>query len=393
VALKRSATVAASGLLLTLVALMFDASPLFVPGIALAALGFLTPVWVGLAAGGTTVRRLLGAERVIEGEPVQVTIEIRRGLFRPPGLELAGGLDAETTWQGSLARQRRVTVDAVARFPRRGRRRFPPPAVIVRDPLDLARAIRSGDRGDELLVLPRTEPVNWLGRDLGAASVPVAGHTPSEPVAAAELDGLRPYRVGTPASRIHWAALARGAGLLERRMKADADTRPLVVLDARCPDPELPALDAAVRAAASLAVELGRRGGCGLLMPGERRPIEIDPELRAWPAAHARLALVRGGPDSRLPAISPGSRLGRVFLVAAEAPRRLPAALRQPGQPAAVLVVPGAAGGPSARAEPAFEVAGCRGYLLGGTRRARRDGRDGPDGRDGRDAPVARGAV
>ena len=29
-------------------------------------------------------------------------------------------------------------------------------------------------------------------------------------------DLVRPYRVGTPASRIHWAALARGAGLLER---------------------------------------------------------------------------------------------------------------------------------------------------------------------------------
>jgi uncharacterized protein (DUF58 family) len=219
-------------------------------------------------------------------------------------------------------------------------------------------------------VLPRTEVVNWLGRDLGAAAMPVAGRTPSEPLAAAELDGLRPYRPGTPASRIHWAALARGAGLLERRMRADADTRPLVVLDARCADPELPGLDAAVRAAASLSLELGRRGGCGLLLPGERRPVEIDPELRAWPAAHARLALVRGGPDSRPPAISPGSRLGRVFLVAAEAPRRLPAVLRQPGQLSAVLVVP-AAGDPSDASEPAFEVAGCRGHLLGGARRVR----------------------
>jgi uncharacterized protein (DUF58 family) len=370
VAVKRSATVAASGVVLTLVALMFDASPLFVPGVALAGLGLLTPVWVRLAAGGTTVRRILPAGRVIEGEPVQATIEIRCGRVRPPGLELIHQLDGETMWASgelSQAGERLTSIGLVTRFHRRGRRSFPPPAVIVRDPLELARATRTGDQGDELLVLPYTEPVNWLGRDLGSASVAVGGHTPSEPLAAAELDGLRPYRVGTPASRIHWAALARGAGLLERRMKADADTRPLVVLDARCTDPELPGLDAAVRAAASLSLELGRRGGCGLLLPGERRPAEIDPELRAWPTAHARLALVRGGADSRPPVISPGSRLGRVFYVAAEAPRRLPPALLQPGQLAAVLVVP-VEGHRIDRAELAFEVAGCHGYLVAAVR-------------------------
>ena len=54
-----------------------------------------------------------------------------------------------------------------------------------------------------------------------------------EPMGATEVDGLRPYRQGTPASRIHWPALARGAGLLERRLRADTDSRPLVVVDAR----------------------------------------------------------------------------------------------------------------------------------------------------------------
>ncbi len=46
-----------------------------------------------------------------------------------------------------------------------------------------------------------------------------------------------------------------------------------------------------MRAAASLCVELARSGGCDLLVPGERRPLPIDPALRAWPEAHVRIAV------------------------------------------------------------------------------------------------------
>ena len=57
---------------------------------------------------------------------------------------------------------------------------------------------------------------------------------------------------------------------MERKLISEADSRPLVVLDPRAPEsPE--ALDAAVRAAASLTVHFAKRGGCGLLLPGDRR--------------------------------------------------------------------------------------------------------------------------
>jgi uncharacterized protein (DUF58 family) len=110
--------------------------------------------------------------------------------------------------------------------------------------------------------------------------------------AATEVDGLRPYRPGTPASRIHWAALARGAGLLERRLRAEQESRPLVVLDSRCDGDESDLLDAAVRAAASLLFELARDVGCGLLTPGSGRPLQVDQRLGGWSVAHAHLALV-----------------------------------------------------------------------------------------------------
>jgi uncharacterized protein (DUF58 family) len=238
-----------------------------------------------------------------------------------------------------------------------------PPSLVVHDPLDLACAVRrAAAPPDELLVLPRTERVQWTGRDL-ARPDPNTGRTPSEPLAATEVDGLRPYRVGTPASRIHWPALARGAGLLERRLQADGDSRPLVVLDARCSG-AIEHLDAAVRAAASLVLELTARGGCSLLLPGERRPMDVDPDLGSWPAVHVRLALVEPAGERQAPMLASGARRGRLFYVAAQPIERLPARLAGNCEGVGILVLPveltsGVAGA------PAFEVTGCRGYVVG----------------------------
>ena len=66
----------------------------------------------------------------------------------------------------------------------------------------------------------------------------------------------------------------------------------------------------AVRAAASLCVHLARKDGCAILLPGERRPIEIGHDLGAWPAVHARLALVRGGRRSGRRRARPARRRG-----------------------------------------------------------------------------------
>jgi uncharacterized protein (DUF58 family) len=221
---------------------------------------------------------------------------------------------------------------------------------------------------EELLVLPRTERVKWIG-GAGERFRRAAGGSSIEPMGSSEVDGLRPYRPGTPASRIHWAALARGAGLLERRLRAESETRPLVVVDARCSGPT-EHLDAAVRAAASLVLELGRRTGCGLLLPGERRPLEVEPDLSAWPVAHARLAMVEGGPETRAPALAPGIRSSQVLYVAASPLARLPVGLTAAGVRAAVLVIPRPLVGQAGH-DASFEVAGCIGFVVGAGRRTR----------------------
>jgi uncharacterized protein (DUF58 family) len=375
----RAWAVAAFGAALTLIAFVFDAAPLFVAGVAFTAIGLAAPAWVWASAHGAAASRSLQTERVIEDELLEATIQVRRGRLGLPGAEvhdpLAGTPISLSGPLAPLVGGRRANVRIVASFARRGLHTLAPPSLIVRDPLDLACAVRVDPApAQRLLVLPRTERVRWLRGDRGRRSDQPDGDTHSDALAAVDIDGLRPYRPGTPASRIHWPAVARGAGLLERRLQADGDARPLVLLDARGPGP-IELLDAAVRAAASLTLELARLGGCGLLLPGERRVTAIDRNLSGWPAAHVRLALVQGGPETRPPALGVlGGRLGPVFYVAAQPLERLPAQLASMTRGSATLVVPadslsdGKLRGMRKTPVASFEVAGCRGFVLGARR-------------------------
>jgi hypothetical protein len=146
---------------------------------------------------------------------------------------------------------------------------------------------------------------------------------------------------------------------MERKLISEADSRPLVVLDPRAPASQ-DALDAAVRAAASLTVHFARKTGCGLLLPGDRRAVTIDPDLLAWPQAHARLALMEEGHAPPLSAAQ--NRRGLVVYVAARIVDRPPRGLgRTPG--GCLIVVPGAIAGRKA----VLEVAGCQGFVAGRT--------------------------
>jgi uncharacterized protein (DUF58 family) len=367
---KRAAGVVLLGGALILAAFAFATSELLVPGIGFMLLGLTTAPRMVLAARAVSVTRVIETDRVVEDQPLETRIEVRGGWLGLPGAEVLDSLAGATIrLSGSAGRPagRRTEVRVVGRFPRRGRHRLEPPTLVLTDPLGLVRIERPSRTGAQsLLVLPRTERVHWLARDGGYGLDRQAGAAALEMLAALEVDGLRPYRPGTPASRISWSALARGAGLLERRLRAGRDTGPLVILDLRSEGPT-PDIDAAVRAAASLTLELARRTGCELLLPGDRRPLRIATDLGGWPGAHARLALIEGGPDVAAPWPSSGARGGAIFYVAAEA-RRLPPRLVRSAQAGLVLVLPGGIS-PGRGVVPRFEVSGCRGYLLAERRR------------------------
>lgn len=372
--MRRAAGTALSGSVLLIAAFAFDASVLFVPALALMVLSALAAPWVWLASRGASITRRLEQDRVVEDQPLEVRIEVRGGPLGLPGGMIVEPFVGEAVdlsqWRSARIGDRTTDVRIVARFPRRGRRRLEPPRLILGDPLGLVRLVHvSPSAAQTVLVLPRTEPVRRLGPEAGEHLDRLAGPASLDALAATEVDGLRPYRPGTPASRIYWPVLARGGGLLERRLQTESASSPLVVLDLRCTGPaEL--VDAAVRAAASLTLSLARRGGCDLRLPGDRRSVHIDPDLSAWPATHVRLALIEGGAEAVPPLLAPDTRNGTIFYVSAQRDRLPPAAL-QAGR-TAVLVLP-AQVTPAGRQEASFEVTGCRGYVLAeGARRAAR---------------------
>jgi uncharacterized protein (DUF58 family) len=376
--------IASLAVALILAGRVFGAVPLFVVGAGFLVVGVLPLLWVLAAARGAGLQRRLAVHRAVEGEPLESFVEIRRGWFGLPGAQLhdpmAGTTISVAEPLSVLSGRSRVQLRVIARIPRRGRHRFAPPSLSLSDSLGLVGLHRPGSgKPDEVLVLPRTEPVRWLRQDHRQTASGRVRHIAHEPLGTGEVDGLRQYVPGTPASRIHWPALARYPSpptLLERRLVADTQTLPLIVLDTRRriggSDPEL--LDAAVRAAASLTLELARTGGCRLLLPGDRQAAPVGPDLGAWPSAHTRLALVEEvGDPSQGPALRAGSVRGPLILVSIRLePSTALGSI--PGHSGPLILVTPSRLAARAEAPPSFEVSGCTGFVLRASARRLRRG-------------------
>ncbi|MEA2218936.1 MAG: hypothetical protein QOJ35_1562 [Solirubrobacteraceae bacterium] len=357
--MRRALATGMLGLVLSFAAALVDAEPLWIPGLTLVLLAAGSAAWVALAAGGVTVRRTLGATRVVEGEPLGIVLEVNVAGLALPAARMRDPLLAEPA---PLPAGRGARVRIEVRFARRGRRRLELSSVLVADPLGLAtrevRALPSA-RDDEVLVLPRIELLESTAG--GGDATHLALHARRLVGAEVQLDGIRPLRDGTPASRIFWPAIARGADPQERYLRADGEGQPLVVLDPRgAADEER--LDDAVRAATSIAHALAIDGGCGVLLPGDRRPTELTGALSGWSQVHARLATVGSGGAPSL--VSVAHRRGPVVYVSARLRPALPLALGSGHGATRMLVVPGALAGRAA----VFSVAGCTAYVVGGRR-------------------------
>jgi uncharacterized protein (DUF58 family) len=347
---RRTAGALGLGLALCLGAAGFAATPLYVPGVALPLIAGVAAAWVTVAARGARVARHVGGATVEEEVPLPVTVSASRARVPLPGAEVRA-------WPGgpvlTVSRRDDGAATAAVSFPRRGRHLLGPASLLVGDPLGLcSRTILTA--ADEVLVLPRVETVRFV--DVGGEPSALGRHVRGTPEAGAtEVDSLQPHFPGAPASRIHWPTVARTATLMERRLVADGDHAPLVVVDPREPS-SADALDWAVRAAASLCVHLARRGGCALLLPGDRRPVPIDPALYGFAESHARLAMLEPGAGAPPAACLTGANVV-VWITAATGGVAELAAVRAPVR---FLVSPHRQG----RWPVQFTVAGCSGQRL-----------------------------
>jgi uncharacterized protein (DUF58 family) len=352
----RAPATAALAVALTLSGLAFGLTAALVCGLGLFVLAVGAVTWVELATLGGRLERERGPGRLEESEPYPLRIVLRRTLLPPPGGELIDPLLDRPIPVGPRW-SRRLERDIWLESP--GRRKLKPTRLIVRDPLGLwQRELRCG-QGGEVVVLPRIDPVRWT-----AAGTAPRGQSPGSGraseatsrrggLAQFEVDGLRPYREGSPASRIHWPAVARTGEMIERRLIAGGEPRPLVVFDPR--GGTSTQRERAMRAAASLCVQLARSGGCDLIVPGERRPLPIDASLRSWPEAHVRIAV--SDPNTG-PSIPQGGSGAAVLWVTAG--RSLPSTLRRL-RPGSFLVTPS-----GTRRAASFRVSGCFAYPVSG---------------------------
>jgi uncharacterized protein (DUF58 family) len=346
-----------------LAAAAFDSASLYVPAVALALVVAGSRLWVVAAARRARLERMPAPWTIVEGNPYPLEVIVRAGRVPLPGGRIVHPLAERPA---PIAPRSPIRARLELGSLRRGRQVVKPPMVALTDPLGLHTAEVRGGEPSQVLVLPRIEPVvvregagggsgNGVLDGLDGVGAAGLGTRPID----FEVDGLRPYRHGSPASRVHWPTVARLGEMVEHRLVAGGDASPFVVLDSSRPT-DSEALDRAVRAAASLCVHLAPASGCALLLAGERSPRRIDPQLYAWPQAHARLAIVEGGEPP--PAIRRASGAEVVFWVtAADAP---PFAARALGGRGCYLVSASRRPG----VETAFTVAGCHGQRLGAGR-------------------------
>jgi uncharacterized protein (DUF58 family) len=141
---------------------------------------------------------------------------------------------------------------------------------------------------------------------------------PSERVDDPELQGLRPYTAGTPLSRIHWAAFARGGGLQVRHVAPAASGLPLVVVETAAA-PSLRAVHWTARTAAGYILALVHAGGCRVMLPGDASETSVTERNGEWQAMHRRLAALATGPPSHTRLSAPPVPAVRVRATAAPA--------------------------------------------------------------------------
>jgi uncharacterized protein (DUF58 family) len=223
-----------------------------------------------LAARRLTVSRTVVEREVQEDDPVRLRFELHgiRGL--PVRVEAE---DESGAWVDLAVGAGFLEV----RVRRRGAYRLLPSRLRVRDALGMFEWPLRAGLPEPLLILPTPE---------GQANLH-ARHPATTP--EPEPEGLRAHTPGDPLGRIHWPALARGAGLQVRRFAAAPGGLPLVVVDT-AGTRDSHAIDWAARTAAGHILALTRSGGCRVLLPGDATETTIIELEAEWRALHRRLA-------------------------------------------------------------------------------------------------------
>jgi uncharacterized protein (DUF58 family) len=324
--MKRAAGLLLGAVVLAVVAGALASLALFALAVGLLLVTLAAAVSVAVAARHLAVTRSIPQREVSEDQPISVRFQVRRPGRLPLPVHLEAHVDTDR-WvplgEGGGLVQLLIG--------RRGAWRLEPSRLRLRDSFGIVDWPLVVGRPEPLLILPTPD-----------LRVPI----PPQPDARAadpDLDGLEPYVPGTPISWVHWPALARGAGLQQRRLTAPPAGLPLVVVDtADTCDPR--AVDWAARTAAGAILRLAGTGGCRVLLPGDQVATAVTDLTAAWPGVHRRLALLQPGCSAARPGPLEAGEVSVLHVRAAHAPAEVLGAPPRPLPPGVVAATERGAG-------------------------------------------------
>jgi uncharacterized protein (DUF58 family) len=248
---------------------VLDQSTLARVGVLLLALALITVAVLARNRYRLTLVRTVTPQLVAAGQPARVALTLANDGIAPNGVLL---LEDQVPY--ALGTRPRFVLEGIShgwrhsgsyqvRSDVRGRFEIGPMSVRVSDPFGLVELGRTFRTTVPLTVTPRTVPLANI--PLGGAWTGSGDNRPrSFATGSAEDVTVRDYRQGDDLRRVHWRSSARLGELMVRREEQPWQSRATLFLDNRLVAHRgqgiASSLEAAVSAAASIAVHLTHRG-------------------------------------------------------------------------------------------------------------------------------------
>ena len=259
----------AAGLTAVVCAIALGEDSLVRVGVLIAALPLITAAFIARSRYRLALVRTVTPQLVAAGQPALVRLSLTNEGRTPSGLLLLEdqvpyvlGARPRFVLEG-IGHGWRRHVTYQVRSDVRGRFEIGPMSVRVSDPFGMVELGRAFQTSARLIVTPRTGPLPTI--PLGGAWTGSGDNRPRAFAAGSAEDvTVREYRRGDDLRRVHWRSSARVGELMVRREEQPWQSRATLILDNRTRAHRgqgiASSLEAAVSAAASVAVHLSRRG-------------------------------------------------------------------------------------------------------------------------------------
>jgi uncharacterized protein (DUF58 family) len=179
---------------------------------------------------------------------------------------------------------------------RRGVLHYASTSLLRPDPLGLVHAVARRATSQALLVVPRVHPVPRIVLPGARRHHPQGMQAVQQVGESQEFLQLRDYRPGDPVRRLHWPSTARAGRPIVRESSEEWFARHALVLDTFEPRPEPERFEAAVSAAASIAVGLDPGDALLDLMFVEERAVSVTAGRGTEAAGVLLRELAQGAP-------------------------------------------------------------------------------------------------